>query len=259
MKNLYDFDELFKEFKNKIYRLALSISKNEKDAEDILQNTFLKIMQNIQNFKSRSQISTWIYKIAYNEALMLLRKKRRQLNIIDTLDYQPQSIPSGFAINWPEFPDKQLLNSEMKKRLDSAITNMPIKYRMPLLLQRVEGETLKTTAQILGLKINSLKTRLHRANMFVRTQMNEYFEDQKENTQKNDPTCNIVTDFVFDFAEGILSKSKAREFQGHINECSKCKEFLDSYLRAIHITKALKCNDLPVELQSKIKTFLFNK
>lgn len=63
-------EEIFREYKDKIYRLALSITHNDKDAEDILQNTYLKIIRNLRNFRNESRLSTWIYRIAYNEALM---------------------------------------------------------------------------------------------------------------------------------------------------------------------------------------------
>ncbi|MBI4845098.1 MAG: sigma-70 family RNA polymerase sigma factor [Candidatus Omnitrophica bacterium] len=260
MKKRYDFEELFNLYKNRIYRLGLSVSRNEKDAEDILQNTFLKIIQHIEAFKNKAHLSTWIYKIAYNEALMLLRKKRRHLSLEDSIDYQAKAIPSGLLVNWAAFPDQRLLEEEMKARIDRAIKHMPIKYRMPLLLQRVEGQSLKSTAEILGLKENSLKTRLHRANMFVKAEMAQYFEGKKQSEEEHhDERCRVITDFIYDYAEGTLKKGKKIAFEKHINDCEPCKIFLNAYQRAICFTKALYCRDLPEELQAKIESFIMEK
>jgi RNA polymerase sigma-70 factor (ECF subfamily) len=259
MATPYDFEQIFKEYHNKIYRLALSITHNEKDAEDIVQNTFIKILRKIGQFENRSKLSTWIYKIAYNEALMVVRKKRRTLTLTDSMDYYADVVPSGLVINWPKIPDQELLDAEMMRRLEKVIRRLPIQYRMPLLLQRIEGESLKTTADILGLKLNSLKTRLHRAHLYIKNEMDAYRKDREPTqnaTVPEDKLCPVITRFLYDYAEGMLASGKKNEFDRHVKECSPCRVFLAAYLKAIKITKALQCNDIPVDLREKIKTFV---
>ena len=255
----YNFEQMFKEYHGKIYRLALSITRNEKDAEDILQNTFIKILRKIEQFKNRSKLSTWIYKVAYNEALTLIRKKRRQVNIIDSVDFYTDIIPSGMTVHWPKIPDQELLDAEMMARVEKVIRHLPIQYRMPLLLQRVEGESLKTTAEILGLKINSLKTRLHRAHLYIKNEMDAYRKDRQEDAaaiEIEDKQCPMITQFLYDYAEDALTAKKKNDFEAHIKECPPCRTFLAGYSRAIKVTKALQCNDIPADLREKIKTFV---
>ncbi len=246
-------DTLFKQYKGKIYRLALSISRNERDAEDILQNTFLKIAKYIKRFRNQSSISTWIYRIAYNDALMLLRKRQRQFRLLGRLKKQKEKLLSPMFVNWSRLPDEQLLDKEFKQRIDGAIKRIAIQYRMPLLLHTIDGLSLKDAALVLGLKQNSLKTRLHRAHMMIRDEISGYFKDREESKDKK---CSLLTGFVYEYAKGRLGRKRRIAFKRHIADCIRCNSFLSAYLKAIRITGALQCRDVPLELQQKIKSFL---
>lgn len=257
MNEQYKIDEIFQKYHNKIYRLALSIVRNERDAEDIVQNTVLKIIKNLKNFRSESKLSTWIYRIAYNETLMYLRRKYRQLRLVDYFDKLRNEPTPSLFINWPKLPPEFLLDDELKNRLNNAIKNMPIRYRMPLVLHNVEEMPLKETAQILGLKLNSLKTRIHRAVLFIKSEMSEYYKDKLEAEHPQEKICNILTGFVYDYSQGNLGTEKETAFRKHIQDCVSCNLFLDKYNKAIRITKALQCQDIPSELKARIESFLF--
>lgn len=250
-------DSIFHKYKNKVYHLALSISKNEKDAEDIMQNAFIKIIKNLDNFRNDSQVSTWIYRITYNEALMFLRKKYRQFKLTDNLAHFDKESSRGLFINWPKLPSEQLLSKEFQERTEGIIRNMPIKYRMPLLLHQVENLPVRDAALVLGLKENSLKTRLHRSYMILRDEIIDYFKDKIEEGKNEDSRCSIWTGLVYDYISGSLNKERKAVFNKHIEDCSNCRSFLDTYSQAIQITNALQCQDLPDELKAKIETFLF--
>ena len=252
----YELEDIFKKYKNKIYGLALSITHNENDAEDILQNTFFKIIKNIKGFRGESSLSTWIYKIAYNETLMYLRKKRMRIVPLSSLRYSRENTNSGLFINWSKLPDEQLLDAEFKQRLDNTIREMPIKYRLPLVLHNVERLSIRDGSRVLGLKANSFKTRLHRAHNMVKVKITDYFKDKAEKETREDSRCGIWTRFVVDYATGNLDKRRESAFKKHIVDCRGCNSFLDAYKQAIKITNALQCQDLPAELKEKIKTFI---
>nr|HPL82859.1 sigma-70 family RNA polymerase sigma factor [Candidatus Omnitrophota bacterium] len=97
--------KVLEEYQNKIYHLALSISRNEKDAEDIVQNTFVKILRKLPTFSGRAKLSTWVYRVAYNESLMFLRKKRRIFNSSDAYLNYAKRLPAGLAVNWSKLQD----------------------------------------------------------------------------------------------------------------------------------------------------------
>lgn len=260
MALLIDTKEIFAKFKDRIYRLALSITRNERDAEDVMQNTFLQVIKNLRYFRHEALLTTWIYRIAYNEALMALRKRRSQSRLSGSLKYSMGQGASGLFVNWSKLPDQQLLDGELKERIDSAIKRMPIQYRMALLLDNVEGLPLKNSARILNLKINSLKTRLRRARLLIKTDIENYFRDQKERQDsKKERGCGVWTAFIYNYSRGSLGKRRSRAFKSHIKDCAGCNSFLDNYQKAIDITRALQCQDLPRELKNKIETFLLSK
>jgi RNA polymerase sigma-70 factor (ECF subfamily) len=257
MANELNIEAIFKKYKDKVYRLALSIARNEKDAQDITQNTFLKIIKNLKYFRKESLISTWIYKIAYNEALMYLRKKKSQIRLSNYLQYSRKKEAAGLFVNWSKLPDEQLLDSEFKERVNASIRHLPIKYRIPLLLDNVERLPLKMSAKIMGLNVNSLKTRLHRAHLMIKSDITDYFRDKNIAQEKKNRKCGIWTGFVYNYAKGCLGKKQESSFRSHIKDCPSCKSFLDSYLKAVFITNGLECQDLPLELKEKIETFIF--
>lgn len=252
-------ESIFKKYKDKVYRLALSITRNPADAEDAAQNTFIKIIKNLKYFKNRSLLSTWIYRIAYNESLMLIRKRRLQYKLSGNITRDLKTADSGLFVNWPKIPDSQLLDNELKERVGRAINHMPIKYRMPLLLDNVEELPIKDSARILGLKINSLKTRLHRAHLLIKTEISDYFKDKGIIEERRPRRCGIWTGFIHKYAENSLGKRKRESFKKHIRDCRSCGVFLSSYQKAIALTKALVCQDLPLELKDRIESFLFPK
>ena len=256
MAETFDINTLFNDYRQKIYRLALGITRNEKDAEDILQNTFLKVIQHLGEFRQRSRISTWMYRIAYNEALMLLRKKKRLLNFAEPVGDLSFQVPSGWSVNWPEIPDAQLLNKELKARLERGLKTLPIKYRMPLLLHRVEGISLQETAAILNLKLNSLKTRLHRAGLMIKAEMDLYHRDRKQVEPLEHTCCPVFTGVINEYVQKTMAPAETKRFDAHIKDCDGCHAFLHSYERALQITNALQCQDIPRDFQVRLEAFL---
>jgi RNA polymerase sigma-70 factor (ECF subfamily) len=256
MPAAFNIETIFNEYKDKVYRLALGITRNNEDAKDIMQNTFLKVTKNLMYFRNKSSLSTWIYRIAYNETLMHLRKTKRFLRFSGNLR---KARPDSLFVNWSKLPDKYLLDTELKERINSSIRHMPIKYRMALLLDNVEELPLKESAWVLGLKINSLKTRLHRARLIVKQDILDYFKDKEVGQEKGGRKCSIWIKFIYDYATGNLAKRRGFAFRRHIKDCLNCNSFLDAYVKAIQITGALECQDIPLELKNKIETFLLSK
>ncbi|MFA5117243.1 MAG: sigma-70 family RNA polymerase sigma factor [Candidatus Omnitrophota bacterium] len=249
---------LFKKYKRMIYAIAISISRNPNDAEDILQNVYLQALKHIDSFRGNSQVSTWLYKIAYNESLMYVRKKSRQLKLQGSFSRSGERNSSWLFVNWAKLPDKHLLDDELKSRIDAAVRSLPLKYRMPLLLHKVEGLALLESAQILGIKLNSLKTRLHRAYAMLKSEIVGYFEDrlQKQGKGNGKPQCGIWMSFIYDFVQDSFDDKRHASFNEHTRDCPECSGFLKEYGRSLTIMKALECGDIPAALRTKIESFL---
>ena len=170
-----EFARLVDEYSSPIYRLGLRMLGTPQDAEDILQDTFIKALTNIQKFEGRSSIATWLYRIASNEALMLLRRKKPEVNLDDVEggDDDEDLRPSQF-VDWSALPEDELLSGEGKDFLDDAINTLPESLRIVFLLRDVEGLSIKETADALNLTETNVKTRLLRARMFLREKLSIY-------------------------------------------------------------------------------------
>jgi RNA polymerase sigma-70 factor (ECF subfamily) len=174
-----EFARLVDTYSTPIYRLGLKILGNPQDAEDVLQNTFLNALTHLADFEGRSSISTWLYRIASNEALMLIRRKKSNVNIDDfeSDDSEDTPIPEIF-VDWSALPEKELLNDEGKKLLDHAIRKLPDSLRMVFVLRDIEDISIRETAEILNLTETNVKTRLLRARMALREQLSAYYSER---------------------------------------------------------------------------------
>jgi RNA polymerase sigma-70 factor, ECF subfamily len=171
-----EFARMVDLYSNPIYRLGLRMLGNPQDAEDVLQNTFLNALMHLPAFEGRSSLSTWLYRIAANEALMLLRKKKPEINIDDAeTDGQAEDLKPTHFVDWSGLPEEELLSGEGKRVLDQAIQNLPESMRIVFLLRDIEGLSIKETAEALNLTETNVKTRLLRARMFLREQLSAYY------------------------------------------------------------------------------------
>jgi RNA polymerase sigma-70 factor (ECF subfamily) len=174
-----EFARLVDAYSSQIYRLAMKMLADEQDAEDVLQNTFMKALQSIKNFEGRSSLSTWLYRIAVNEALMSLRRHKPTIPV--AMDYEDDvdeiQHPTQFT-DWCCLPEEDLLSAESKKHLDKAIQRLPEKLRVVFLLRDVEGLSIRETSEALDLTETAVKTRLLRARLNLREQLSSYYRER---------------------------------------------------------------------------------
>ena len=166
-------EDLLKRYQDKVYNLALRFTGDAGEAEEVLQETFLKVFRNLESFRGDSAFSTWLYRIAHNEALMRQRTRRRhpeeslesllprynksgRLERLD-LDY-------GRAASADELLEKR----ELREKTFGAIARLPEIYQAPLILRDMGELSTEETAEILGIKAEAVRTRLHRARLMLR-------------------------------------------------------------------------------------------
>ncbi|NJC95692.1 MAG: RNA polymerase subunit sigma-24 [Anaerolineales bacterium] len=174
-----EFARLVDMYSGSIYRLGLRMLGSPQDAEDVLQNTFINVLTHIQNFEGRSSLATWLYRIAANEALMLIRKKKPEVNLEDVEggDEDEDLKPTQF-VDWSGLPEDELLSGEGKSILDAAIQTLPESLRIVFLLRDVEGLSIRETAEALHLTETNVKTRLLRARMALREGLSTYYGER---------------------------------------------------------------------------------
>ncbi len=176
------FEELVDRYEDKIFRLAFRFVRNETEAKEIVQDTFLLVWRKLDTFKGDSQFGSWLYRVATNTALMRLRAQRRHPEIsteelpVDYLDNYGQLPAAGE--NWAKRPDDELQSDELRRRIQKAVDELPEIYRTVFLIRDVEGLSTEETAEVLEISIPTVKTRLHRARLALRDAITRYF-DQK--------------------------------------------------------------------------------
>lgn len=173
-------EALVRSHQDRVYGFAMRMCRNVEDAKDILQDTFLGVIRSIREFREESKFSTWLYRIAANACL---KKRRRGVHDptpeqeLSLDDLMPRPDAEGRK---PEIPDwsgdaeRALLHGELSARMESAIDKLPRDYKIVLVLRDVEGLSAEETAQAVGLSVPAVKSRLHRARVFVRRELADY-------------------------------------------------------------------------------------
>lgn len=170
------FGELVTRYESKVYSLALKMLRNPEDAEDVLQDTFLRAYRGIKAFQGQSTFSTWIYRITANSALMRLRKK--QLPTVSIDDADEREAPINIA-DWAPGPVERLMSEETRRAMEDAIEALPAEFRQVFILRDVEELSNAEVAEVLDLSVAAVKSRLHRARLKVRNRLAQYFNESK--------------------------------------------------------------------------------
>jgi RNA polymerase sigma-70 factor, ECF subfamily len=171
------FEELVNRYERKIFRLGMNITQNREDAEDVMQDAFLKSYQNLDRFQGDSRFYTWLVRIAVNEALMKLRKRRPNQVSLDEPLTGADGEDSVFREieDWGPSPEKKFAQVELNEILNGVIGELDPIFRVAFLLRDVEGLSTEETAQILGISVAAVKSRLLRARLKLRQKLNKYF------------------------------------------------------------------------------------
>ncbi len=171
------FTELLRRYEGKIFRLAQHITQNREDAEDVLQEAFLKAYEHLGQFQGQSKFYTWIVRIAVNQALMKLRKRKsdRSVSLDETIDTGEDTVAREIAA-WDENPEQQYSREEINEILSSAIDGLAPIYRAVFVLRDVDDLSTEETADALELSVPAVKSRLLRARLQLRDKLTRYFK-----------------------------------------------------------------------------------
>lgn len=167
-----------------IYRLALKLVKSQEDAEDVLQESFLKAIDAIQGFQGKSRFNTWLHRIAVNQALMKLRKRRSD---IFSLDAPRGDDPAGGSQDLVDFSDSALeglQQDEANAHLERALDELPIDLRTVVVLRDLSRLSNDEAAQALEIPLGAVKWRLHRGRTLLRDKLSSYFHERSNSAPR---------------------------------------------------------------------------
>jgi RNA polymerase sigma-70 factor (ECF subfamily) len=171
------FSELVKQYDRRVFRMAKQITQNDEDAEDVLQETFLKAYSHLDDFQGNSRFYTWLVRISVNEALMKLRKRRsdRTVPLDDPIDTGEDELVREVAV-WDENPEERYSREELGQLLDESIQSLKPAYRTVFVLRDIEELSIEETAEALNLSISAVKSRLLRARLQLREKLTRQFK-----------------------------------------------------------------------------------
>jgi len=172
------FEEIVHKYETKVYNLAMRLTRNTCDAEEVLQDVFITVYRKLDSFEGKAKFSSWLYRITANAAFMKLRKRRQDQSvpIEDMLPYIQNTISTA----WTQSAiagDSQAVNNEMRIALEGAIAKLPSEYRAVFVLRDIDCLSNKEVGDILGLSIPAIKSRLHRSRLMLRKKLKMFFED----------------------------------------------------------------------------------
>ena len=178
--DLEAYDKIADIYQKKIYGLSFNLTRNQMDAQDVTQEVLLTLFRKIHTFQGKSAFSSWVYRITLNASYMKLRSKKKEPNVsIDEL--MPSLNGAGFQQekiqDWSENTESLLFTNETRDVISKAIDLLPEKEKVVFLLRDVEGLSTEKAGEILDLTVPAVKSRLHRARLFLRKKLSSYFEE----------------------------------------------------------------------------------
>ena len=175
------YSELVSKYERKVFRLAKNITQNDEDAEDVLQDAFLKAYEHLDDFQEQSKFYTWLVRIAVNEALMRLRKRKtdRTVPLDEPVDTGEETVVREIAV-WEDDPEQRYGKTELRGILDESILSLKPAFRTVFQLRDIEELSTEETAESLGISIAAVKSRLLRARLALRERLTRMFKRKGE-------------------------------------------------------------------------------
>ena len=180
------FNEIVNRYTDNIYRIAFGIIRDRDKTEDVLQEVFLILTRKLDTFRGKSKFSTWLYRITVNASYIHLRSEKKHENEISLEDYVPYD-ENGTLMgkikskDWSNRPDILIFSNEAMQIIEKAVSELPESYRVVFQLRDVEELSNEEVSEILDLTVPAVKSRVHRARLFLRDRLSDYFYEWRKN------------------------------------------------------------------------------
>lgn len=235
-----------------IYRFGMKMCRDRHDAEDVVQETLLAASRNVEDFRGASSLSTWLYSIARRACL---RRRRRG-------KYEPEGFMSlesprhggNLADDKTHAPDEEAARGELSRALQRAIERLDESHREVLVLRDVQGLTASEVGEILGISVEAVKSRLHRARQAMRVELAPQLDG--EPTTPRGPGCADVLHMLSQRLEGEIDASACAAMEQHIASCAHCRGECDGLKRTLALCRSHADEPVPAEVQANVRAAL---
>ena len=174
------FEEIFNRYVDKVYGIALRVTRDPDQSEEVLQEVFITLIEKAESFRGEAKFSTWLYRVTMNESFMHLRSEKRYQSDISLDDYVPYD-ENGTLMgrikskDWSSRPDIIIYSKEALKIIDDAVNELPEPFRVVFHLKDIDGLSNEEISKVLDISVPAVKSRLHRARLFLRDKLSDYF------------------------------------------------------------------------------------
>lgn len=248
-------EALLERYQARVYRFGLKLCRDPEDAKDVLQDTLLSVARGVRDFRGASSFSTWLYTIA--RSFCIKKRRRSKFAPEDERSLETDLSAEGSQTADPaQGPDEALAGKEIEQALERAIRGLEPMYREVLLLRDVEGLTAPEVAEVLGVGVQAVKSRLHRARLSVRAQVAPLLGIPTDGPAAPG-TCPDVLTLFSRHLEGEISADLCAEMERHLQACDRCRVTCDSLKHTLALCRTSgQARQVPASVQASVKKAL---
>lgn len=249
-------EQLLERHQAQVYRFGMKMCRDPEDAKDVLQDTLLAMARGVRDFRGASSISTWLYSIA--RSFCIKKRRRSQFAPAEerSLDTDVSAEARGLA-DPGEAPDETLAGKQVEQALESAILALEPMYREVLLLRDVEGLTAPEVAEVLGVSVQAVKSRLHRARLSVRQRVAPLLGVNLELPAAAPGACPDVLALFSQHIEDEISSEVCADMERHLEACGRCRGACESLRKTLALCRTSShATAIPASVQASVKVAL---
>lgn len=239
-----------------IYRFGVKMCRDPEDAKDVLQDTLLAMARNVRDFRGASSLSTWLYTIA--RSFCIKKRRRSKLGPDRQRSLDAEAAGEAARLEDPaQGPDRSLASKQVEHALEQAIAALEPMYREVLVLRDIEGLTAPEVAEVLGITVQAVKSRLHRARLAVRARVEPLLGISREPAAGPPGTCPDVLSLFSQHLEDEISASTCAEMERHLEACGRCRGACDALKRTLALCRTVGPEvAVPPAVQASVKVAL---
>jgi len=249
-------EALLERHQRRVYRFGLKMCRDPEDAKDVLQETLLAVARSVKDFRGASSVSTWLYTIARSFCIKKRRRSKFAPEQEESLEaFEPGSEARQVA-DPSRAPDESLAGRQVEAALESAIARLEPMYRDVLVLRDVEGLTAPEVAEVMGLSVEAVKSRLHRARVAVREAVAPVLGVPGAPEARAGVSCPDILQLFSRHLEGEISSTVCADMERHLGSCPACRSRCDSLQTTLALCKNTRLPEVPKTVQASVRQAL---